>query len=106
MFTACYCSNNGFQLAAIAVGRPWQVPDLELVLSGFRREFNSADRDGRGLEALKPSIGPGPLFDAAMVSFNSIVDKFCSSGPGLGSASFLRPSVPERPDAKPHMHRA
>jgi hypothetical protein len=44
------------------------------MLPDFRREFNSADRDRRCLESLKPQHRSDPLFHAAVVLLDSIIE--------------------------------
>jgi hypothetical protein len=58
--TACpdYAAITASQIAGMVAGRAGQLANLELVLSDFCCEFNSADRDPCGIKArLNPSIG-------------------------------------------------
>src|SRR5882757_5397608 len=84
---------------------PRQLSDLELVLPDFRCEFNTADGDCRCIEALEAQHRSDPLFDPAMVLFNSIIKILARADPdSLRHLSFCL-QFPNRPDARPRMHR-
>src|SRR5205085_7151874 len=69
-----YAAITAVQIAEIVVGRPGQLPDLELVLSGFRCELNSADRDSRRVESLEAQHRSDPLFHATVILLDSIIE--------------------------------